>query len=192
MKEEDLIKSFQDKVKKKEEVKKERLAWQKYELELVSSFENDKIFRSKLDKAISIFKKENLFKIKNLKYDYWIYTTKQLKDKFSLTYYDDYIPSCENAVKFKFFTVRKSRYHNDLEEDITSYIGLEIFQNHISIISKNGTSDREIIQYLPNKGPQPKDINSKLKNNEKYHYKEIVNIKNKFVEKVYKAAELLI
>jgi len=45
---------------------------------------------------------------------------------------------------------------------------------------------------LPNKGPQPGDIYSKVKNNEKYHYKEIVNIKNKFVEKVYKAAELLI
>ena len=192
MKEEDLIKSFQDKVKKKEEVKKESLAWQKYELELVSSFENDKIFRSKLDKAISIFKKENLFKIKNLKYGYWICTTKQLEDKFSLTYYDDYIPYCEDAVKFKFFTERKSRYHNDLEEDITSYVELQIFQNHISLISKNGSFDREIIQYLPNKGPQPGDINSKVKNNEKYHYKEIVNIKNKFVEKVYKAAELLI
>ena len=186
MKEEDLIKSFQDKIKKKE-VKKESLTWQKYELELVSSFENDKIFRSKLDKAISIFKKENLFKIKNLKYGYWIRTTKQLKDKFSLT-----IPYCEDAVKFKFFTERKSRYHNDLEEDIESYVELQIFQNHISLISKNGSFDREIIQYLPNKGPQPGDINSKVKNNEKYHYKEIVNIKNKFVEKVYKAAELLI
>ena len=191
MKEEDLIKSFQDKIKKKEEVKQESLVWQKYELELVSSFENDKIFRSKLDKAIELFKK-NVFKIKNLKFGYWIYTTKELESKFSLLYNDERYIYCGRAVTFNFYTEKKSSYHNDFEEDIESYIGLEIYKNHISIISKNGTVDRDIIKYLPNKGPQPKDINFQVKNNEKYHYKEIINIKNKFVEKVYKAAELLI
>ena len=157
----------------------------------------DKIFISKLDKAIEIFKKEDAFTIKNLKYRYWIYTRNELEDRFNLKYVKGHIEHCGKAVKFEFYTEGKSLYHNDIEKDDVASISLNIYGNNINLFSTEEIfeykySKTKSLNFFPNKGPQHFDsLNKKIKT-EKYDFKEIINIKNNFVKGIYKLAEKLI